>query len=159
MSNENVQGYDKAKAEKFYKRLRVKISRWLQEHKASEQVSNYLLFMPDLFALLMRLMGDSRIDLKIKLQIGGAILYVISPIDLIPDLLFPIGYADDVAVMLFVLNRLTSLLGSAGEEILREHWEGDGDAIIAIKKISATISQVLNPAILGKVRDYIQRLF
>ena len=32
--------------------------------------------------------------------IGGVILYVISPFDLLPDFLFPIGFIDDIIVLL-----------------------------------------------------------
>lgn len=36
--------------------------------------------------------------------IGGALLYVLSPIDLIPDFIPIIGYLDDAAVIAFCLN-------------------------------------------------------
>lgn len=36
--------------------------------------------------------------------IGGALLYVLSPIDLIPDFIPIIGYLDDAAVVAFCLN-------------------------------------------------------
>jgi len=36
--------------------------------------------------------------------IGGALLYVLSPIDLIPDFIPIIGYLDDAAVIAFCIN-------------------------------------------------------
>lgn len=39
--------------------------------------------------------------------IGGALLYFISPIDVIPDYLFPIGYLDDALVIKLVLDLLS----------------------------------------------------
>ncbi|TDN88089.1 uncharacterized membrane protein YkvA (DUF1232 family) [Salegentibacter sp. 24] len=36
--------------------------------------------------------------------IGGALLYVLSPLDLIPDFIPIIGYLDDAAVIAFCLN-------------------------------------------------------
>ncbi len=44
------------------------------------------------------------IPFNIIAAIGGALLYVLSPIDLIPDFLPVIGYLDDAAVIAFCLN-------------------------------------------------------
>jgi uncharacterized membrane protein YkvA (DUF1232 family) len=40
--------------------------------------------------------------------IGGTLLYVLSPIDLIPDFIPFIGYIDDSAVFAFCLNRVSA---------------------------------------------------
>lgn len=40
--------------------------------------------------------------------IGGALLYFISPIDIIPDYLFPIGFLDDALVVKIVLDMLST---------------------------------------------------
>ncbi|MGV2911699.1 DUF1232 domain-containing protein [Bacillus safensis subsp. safensis] len=39
---------------------------------------------------------------------GGALLYFIMPVDLIPDYIFPIGYIDDAAAVQVILNQLTN---------------------------------------------------
>ena len=41
---------------------------------------------------------------KIIASIGGTLLYVLSPIDLIPDFIPIVGYLDDAAVVAFCLN-------------------------------------------------------
>ena len=41
-------------------------------------------------------------------SIGAALLYVLSPIDLIPDFIPFIGYIDDAAVIAFCLNQVRS---------------------------------------------------
>jgi len=41
-------------------------------------------------------------------SIGAALLYVVSPIDLIPDFLPVVGYIDDAAVFAFCLNQVRS---------------------------------------------------
>lgn len=41
-----------------------------------------------------------------RLYIGAALLYVITPIDLIPDMLFPIGYLDDLLIVQLVSNKV-----------------------------------------------------
>nr|WP_278192896.1 helix-turn-helix domain-containing protein [Bacillus haynesii] len=41
------------------------------------------------------------------LLMGGALLYFIVSVDVIPDYIFPIGYIDDAAAVHFVFNQLT----------------------------------------------------
>ena len=47
---------------------------------------------------------------KKKLMVAGIILYIISPIDFVPDFIPVVGYADDVIlpILLFVANKLLS---------------------------------------------------
>ena len=50
--------------------------------------------------LVWRLLKDSRVSLPIKLIIPGVVgLYVLSPIDFMPDVLPLIGQIDDIAVL------------------------------------------------------------
>jgi uncharacterized membrane protein YkvA (DUF1232 family) len=50
--------------------------------------------------LFLHLMADARISPWLKLLPIGAILYLISPIDLIPDVVLPgIGVLDDAAIL------------------------------------------------------------
>lgn len=46
---------------------------------------------------------DGRLDNKKKLMVFGIILYVISPIDIIPDFIPVVGYADDIILPLLLL--------------------------------------------------------
>ncbi|WP_407371344.1 YkvA family protein [Carnobacterium sp.] len=47
---------------------------------------------------------------KKKLMVAGIILYIISPIDFIPDFIPVVGYADDVIlpILLLIANKLLS---------------------------------------------------
>ena len=63
------------------------------------------------FKLILRMFKDGisgkyRLSKATLAAIGGAILYVASPVDLLPDFLFPIGYTDDIAVIGIVMSRL-----------------------------------------------------
>ena len=50
--------------------------------------------------LIVRLMGDRRVSLWVKLLPIGALAYVISPVDLVPGLAIPVvGMLDDVAIL------------------------------------------------------------
>lgn len=141
------------RAERFYTRLRARVNGWLEHNtNADKRVRSYLLLLPDLLALLIRLLRDNEVDLTPKLQMAAALAYVISPIDLIPDFLAPLGLLDDTVVIAFILNRVVKMMGEAGEAILWKHWEGEGDVLEQIQRVIQTADEVLNRRILGSLR-------
>ncbi len=44
-------------------------------------------------------MIDTRTPVEIKAMIAGALMYFVSPLDVIPDILGPAGFVDDAAVI------------------------------------------------------------
>jgi uncharacterized membrane protein YkvA (DUF1232 family) len=54
--------------------------------------------------LSWRLMADRRVSIGSKLIPFAVIAYILSPIDLIPDLLLPFGAMDDIGVLLLGLQ-------------------------------------------------------
>lgn len=51
--------------------------------------------------LVWRLLTDSRVPIFPKLILLTAILYVLSPIDLVPDVILGLGQLDDVTIAMF----------------------------------------------------------
>lgn len=81
----------------------------------------FILTLPRHIRLLARLMGDPRVPLLPKLLFLASLAYLISPLDLIPDFIFPLlGWTDDVFVV-FAAARY--LLRSAPPAVLNEHVE------------------------------------
>ena len=78
--------------------------------------------LPDLASLLRGLLRDPRVPRGSKMLVGLAIVWVVSPIDLLPEFLPVIGPLDDVIVVALVLRHLVR---RAGPEVVREHWRGD----------------------------------
>lgn len=78
--------------------------------------------IPAYLRLLGGLLGDRRVSRLDKALLAGAILYIITPIDLIPDFLPFLGQVDDVYVLVLALQRLIS---HAGLDVLEAHWRGD----------------------------------
>jgi len=84
-------------------------------HEATEQSSNLRSgpisrLLSDLKALLRLVRAYASgaykdVSVDSMVLIVGGILYVVSPFDLIPDVL-PGGYLDDAAVLAFVLNQV-----------------------------------------------------
>lgn len=78
-------------------------------------------FLPEVARLLYRVTRDGRVPWSAKAVAGAAVAYVVSPIDLLPDVVPGAGQLDDVLV---VGKAIRYLLTTAGYEVLREHWTG-----------------------------------
>lgn len=68
--------------------------------------------------LVWRLLFDSRVPIFPKLIILGAAIYVISPVDLIPDVILGLGQLDDIGVVLLAIPLFIELCPRA---IVEEH--------------------------------------
>jgi uncharacterized membrane protein YkvA (DUF1232 family) len=99
------------------------------------------MFLPNLVLLLGRLLRDVRVPTAEKALFAAAIVYVISPIDLIPDVFPFIGQVDDLYVVALVLLRLVN---RSDEAVVREHWAGGGD-IVALADSIANIAPKFLP--------------
>ena len=68
------------------------------------------------------LMTDKRVSNTDKLLVGGAVAYILLPMDVIPDFIPFIGEIDDLFVLVLALQRL---IGNASRSVLEDHWMGD----------------------------------
>jgi len=84
------------------------------------------LLVPNIVKLLARITRDPRVSVKRKTFAAAAMVYVISPIDLIPDFIAGVGQLDDLIVVAIALNHL---IDGAGREIVEEHWDGSEDSL------------------------------
>lgn len=92
-----------------------------------------LKLVPDLAVLLRRLLADHAVPWWSRLLVGVLVIYLLSPIDLVPDFLPVIGYADDVLVVVWVLR---TLVKAAGPEVLQRHWSGSDAGLHAIRRFA-----------------------
>jgi uncharacterized membrane protein YkvA (DUF1232 family) len=147
--------YDEERARRFYSKLRRRVDRWLAKTTpVGEGVRDVLFLLPDLFILVVRLIGDSRIKRGLRLKLVAVSAYVISPIDILPDLLIPFGLTDDAFALAIVLSHVIAMMSDAEESVLREHWEGDGDVIVQIQKVATKADNLLNMKVTKLVRRF-----
>jgi uncharacterized membrane protein YkvA (DUF1232 family) len=69
------------------------------------------------------------VSLVDKALVAGAIAYIVSPLDLIPDFIPFLGQVDDVFLLMASLERLVA---NAGADVVYDHWRGDPDEIEAL---------------------------
>ncbi len=107
------------------------------------------LMLPNIVKLIGRLLLDPRVPRRAKITLGIAAAYVVSPIDLIPDVIPVIGWADDVLLVLFAID---SLIERAGPEIVDEHWDGPGDLLSLVRE-AVGLSRSIMPKRLTAIID------
>ena len=92
----------------------------------------YALVAPHLVVLLGRLMRDPRVPARSKAVVLLTVGYLLSPIDVIPDIAPGVGQVDDIIIAAFALDHI---LNRVPEELVREHWDGDEDVLELIRNI------------------------
>lgn len=98
------------------------------------------MFLPNFVILLKRLMTDPRVPTRSKMIVGGTALYLISPIDVVPDFVPGLGQLDDVVVAVLALH---SLLNRVDEDVILEHWQGSEDLIRMVRAGVSAASRLL----------------
>ena len=111
------------------------------------RMQNFLMFLPNMVMLLGRMLKDARVPTAEKALFLGAIVYVISPIDFIPDVLPFIGQVDDIYLVALTLLRLINRTDAG---IVQEHWTGGGD-IAAFADSIVSIAPALLPRRVSRV--------
>jgi uncharacterized membrane protein YkvA (DUF1232 family) len=108
-----------------------------ERRSMKRKMKEYLLFIPNFMRLLFDLLRDSRISSADKAIVAGTILYVISPIDVIPDFVPFIGLVDDSYLIAISVLRL---LNRAERSIVLEHWRGSHDVKELVNNLSKVAS-------------------
>ena len=141
--------------ENFYLKARSSITSWLSENaNINYKWKEYLLAVPDIFYLLVKLTQDPDVPKSKKIKLVSAIAYFISPIDLLPEaFLGPIGYLDDLGIAAYVIN---DLINTIDPQIVKRHWVGEIDILILIKKILINIDKIIGKGIWDKVKGTVK---
>ena len=118
------------KAKKFYEGYKkTKIT--LEQLKKANNLKGNLGEIGNKFALLVRMMranlkGEFEISTADKLKIVGAIVYVITTLDAVPDIIPVLGFGDDIGVVAYVIGKLGKLIKEYEEfERVRRNEEKD----------------------------------
>ncbi len=118
----------------YYLMLRGKMHEFQKKYPNAKALE-YVLFLPDLFRLLVRLQNDERVPDAYKSKISNAIFYLLSPFDFIPDIIPGLGQLDDVVWIGKTIADLINLK-YVNPEIIKEHWAGSYETLEQIMQIS-----------------------
>jgi uncharacterized membrane protein YkvA (DUF1232 family) len=82
--------------------------------------------LPDVLRLARRLARDPAASRGVRIRLWMLLAYLAFPIDLVPDFVPVIGYADDVVIVAAVLR---SVVRTAGPEAIRRNWPGTAEGL------------------------------
>ena len=92
-----------------------------------------LRLLPDVLRLLRRLASDRGLPSGVRIRLSLLLVYLAIPIDLIPDFIPVLGYADDAIIVTAVLR---SVVRHAGLDAVRAHWPGTDDGFTAVCRLA-----------------------
>lgn len=105
---------------------------WLAKPE-DQPLRESLRLLPDVVRLLNRLAHDRTVPLRVRLQLWGLLAYLMMPIDIIPDFIPVLGYADDAIIVILVLR---SVVRHGGRAKLAEHWPGTTEGLAAVGRLA-----------------------
>lgn len=91
------------------------------------------LLIPNLLRLFRGLLGDPRVPVLAKVALLVGIVWIASPIDLIPEFIPIAGPLDDAIVAALVLAYVSR---AAGRDVVREHWHGDPTILARLLRLA-----------------------
>lgn len=116
-----------------YVGLLVLLWQYARRHPDTVTMRDALRLLPDLLRLIRRLAADKSLPTGVRVRLTLLLVYLASPIDIIPDFVPVIGYADDAVVVALVLRSVTR---RAGPDALDRHWPGTPDGLHLIKRLA-----------------------
>jgi len=96
----------------------------------SGALGEVLRLLPDTLRLLRRLAVDPEVPRAARVLLWLLFAYLAMPIDLIPDFIPVIGYADDAIITCLVLR---SVVRRAGSDARKRNWLGSDQGLAALR--------------------------
>jgi uncharacterized membrane protein YkvA (DUF1232 family) len=111
---------------------------YARRHPETVRLRDAVRLLPDLLRLLRRLAGDPSVPRGVRIRLVLLLVYLAVPIDLVPDFVPILGYADDVLVVALVLR---SVIRRAGPDALQRHWPGTPDGLRVVLQLSGAVPE------------------
>jgi uncharacterized membrane protein YkvA (DUF1232 family) len=92
-----------------------------------------LRLLPDLIRLVRRLAADRSLPRGIRVRLWLLLVYLVSPLNLVPDVIPLLGHADDVVLVAWTLR---SVARRAGAEALARHWPGERAGLALVSRLA-----------------------
>ena len=82
--------------------------------------------LPNLVRLIAKLAADPMLPRAAKIALAAAMVYLASPIDLVPDFIPFLGYVDDVLLAAVLVDGLLNYVDRA---LVLKYWPGTPDSL------------------------------
>ena len=120
-----------------YALLLVLLLAYARRHPETVRLRDAVRLLPDLLRLLRRLAADPSVPRGVRVRLGLLLLYLAMPIDLVPDFVPILGYADDAVIVALVFR---SVVRRAGPDALQRHWPGTPEGLAVVLQLAGAAS-------------------
>ena len=93
--------------------------------------------LPDIGRLIVRLVADPVLPRAAKVALVAAAVYLLSPIDLIPDFIPFVGYLDDVALAAVLVDGILNYVDRA---LVLKYWPGTPQSLEKLARTARLLS-------------------
>ena len=101
-------------------------------------MKDLLLALPRLARMLISLAADRDVPTAAKVVLAAMAVYLVSPIDLIPDFIPWLGYLDDVVLAAVVVD---GVLNYVDRPLLLRYWPGSADSLDRIAAVARRLAR------------------
>lgn len=107
--------------------------RYARAHPDTLELRDALRLLPDVLRLVRRVAADRGLPRGLRLRLGLLLVYLLIPVDLVPDVIPILGYADDLILIALVLR---SVARRAGPAALQTHWPGSPEGLRLVRRLA-----------------------
>lgn len=106
---------------------------YARRHPETLSMRSAMRLLPDLLRLFRSLLRSREVPASVRFLTVGLLVYLILPIDLVPDFIPVLGYADDVIVVAVVLQ---AVIRRTGPDLIAALWKGDDDGLRVVLRLA-----------------------
>jgi uncharacterized membrane protein YkvA (DUF1232 family) len=110
----------------------VLVGALLAAHPGRAALREALRLLPDLLRLLPRVARDPAVPRSTRVVLWLTLAYLAFPLDLVPDVVPVLGWADDAIVVMLALRAVLRRAGPAVEQ----HWPGTPEGLAAVVRLA-----------------------
>jgi uncharacterized membrane protein YkvA (DUF1232 family) len=98
----------------------------------SASLRDLISVVPDLVRMLRDIVRDPTAPIDVRVALVGLLVWILSPVDLIPEFIPVLGPLDDVVVAIVALRYVRRRLGV---EAMRARWTGSDDGFALLGRV------------------------
>ena len=102
-------------------------------HPKNVNLGDAVRILPDTIRLLRRIASDPSVPRRARVALWCLFGYLAMPIDLVPDFIPVLGYADDAIAVAIVLRYVVN---RAGLGVVQSHWPGTEAGLSALCRLA-----------------------
>lgn len=108
----------------------------------------WLMAIPRLILLMVKLAFDKDVSWETKTAMGAAMLYIVSPIDGIPDFIPLLGQTEDMLLFILLVD---GLINQVDRCVILRHWTGRPETLDAIGSFTSRVTALMPSFIRNRV--------